>query len=345
MSFFFFDCKGSDCYGKKTIRTEKDILGGEKYNTIKESYDNEAFMKQRKYCLLGLLIILLVLSGCVVNKDRNGEDATEECNSEITTDTEEMDEEALVAGRYYEYCKNGEMYQSELLSIETPLDFHITLNKDGTYEWYDCILSSYMGMGQYTVDNGILTMTEKEYVIEGRKSVMKDPDPEKGGMTFVNHFRIDGDKLIYISEGSTNFLYVRLQDGDVFNAAEPVNNMEVDPREAGLTMEVMADTVTPAGCKMNLSNNGKQSYKYVPAVLFFKIKEDGTWYDLANIGPFEESEEQVLEGNTEKIIEVKWDKAYGKFEPGEYRIIMSMYYYRNEGGSVTVEVTDDFTIK
>ena len=96
---------------------------------------------------------------------------------------------------------------------------------------------------------------------------------------------------------------------------------------------------------MNLSNNGKQSYKYVPAVLFFKIKEDGTWYDLANIGPFEESEEQVLEGNTEKIIEVKWDKAYGKFEPGEYRIIMSMYYYRNEGGSVTVEVTDDFTIK
>ena len=108
--------------GKKTIRTEKDILGGEKYNTIKESYDNEAFMKQRKYCLLGLLIILLVLSGCVVNKDRNGEDATEECNSEITTDIEEMDEEALVAGRYYEYCKNGEMYQSELLSIETPLD-------------------------------------------------------------------------------------------------------------------------------------------------------------------------------------------------------------------------------
>ena len=53
----------------------------------------------------------------------------------------------------------------------------------------------------------------------------------------------------------------------------------------------------------------------------------------------------MLEGNTEKIIEVKWDKAYGKFEPGEYRIIMSMYYYRNEGGSVTVEVTDDFTIK
>ena len=28
MSFYFFDCKGSDCYGKKTIRTEKDILEG-----------------------------------------------------------------------------------------------------------------------------------------------------------------------------------------------------------------------------------------------------------------------------------------------------------------------------
>ena len=81
-------------------------------------------------------------------------------------------------------------------------------------------------------------------------------------------------------------------------------------------MEVMADTVTPAGCKMNLSNNGKQSYKYVPAVLFFKIKEDGTWYDLANIGPFEESEEQVLEGNTEKIIEENGIRHMENLNPG-----------------------------
>ena len=40
-------------------------------------------------------------------------------------------------------------------------DFTITLNEDGTYEYYVGFLSSYIGSGNWTVEGSELTMTEK----------------------------------------------------------------------------------------------------------------------------------------------------------------------------------------
>ncbi len=80
-------------------------------------------------------------------------------------------------------------------------DFGITLNADGTYSYYAGYLSSYIGIGTWSVDRGVLTMTE---------------DKEHCGYDFVFRFRFDGGDLVYLADGSSKFMYVSVQDGDRF---------------------------------------------------------------------------------------------------------------------------------
>lgn len=80
-------------------------------------------------------------------------------------------------------------------------DFTITLNADGTYSYYAGPVSSYIGAGTWTVDRGVLTMTE---------------DKEFCGNDNVFLFRIDDESLRYIADGSSKFMYVNVRDGDRF---------------------------------------------------------------------------------------------------------------------------------
>ena len=77
-------------------------------------------------------------------------------------------------------------------------DFTITLNADGTYQYYEGFLSSYIGMGTWTVKDGTVILTEQ------------------GGQTSVYRFAVKDGALVYIADGSDNFLYVKTTDGDRF---------------------------------------------------------------------------------------------------------------------------------
>ena len=77
-------------------------------------------------------------------------------------------------------------------------DFTITLNEDGTYEYYVGFLSSYIGSGNWTVEGSELTMTETT------------------GFDWVYHFTVEDDTLVFVSEGSSEFTYVKVEDGDRF---------------------------------------------------------------------------------------------------------------------------------
>ena len=100
-----------------------------------------------------------------------------------------------VAGKIYTYT----------VEPESGLDsdrFSINLHPDGTFIYYECLYSSYIGMGNWSVDGDVLTLTDdKEY-----------------GISRENSFRIDGDDLIFIENGSTNFLYVKVEDGERFTS-------------------------------------------------------------------------------------------------------------------------------
>ena len=94
---------------------------------------------------------------------------------------------ASPAGKIYHY--EGEGFGG---------DFAITIKEDGSFTYYEGLLSSYMGYGEWSVSGNILTLTDQA-------------ETER-----VNHFRIEGDNLIFIEEGSTNFIYVTVKENEVF---------------------------------------------------------------------------------------------------------------------------------
>ena len=102
-------------------------------------------------------------------------------------------ENLQIAGKTYIYEKEGIIG-----------DFTITLNEDGTFTYYEGMASSYIGRGIWVLDGEILTMTDDGSV----------------GYPFVNRFRIDGEDLIFMEWESSNFIYVKVQDGERFHSGE-----------------------------------------------------------------------------------------------------------------------------
>ncbi|MBQ7161365.1 MAG: hypothetical protein IJR90_06635, partial [Clostridia bacterium] len=98
--------------------------------------------------------------------------------------------------------------------------FHITLWKNGRFQYYEGVLSSYIGMGSWTLEDDILTLRDDEGL---GKVITNENDATSFEETdgFCNRFRMEDGKLTFISEGSDNFLYVTLEDGAVFNWYNP----------------------------------------------------------------------------------------------------------------------------
>lgn len=81
--------------------------------------------------------------------------------------------------------------------------FHIQLQEDHQFSYYEGLLSSYIGMGTWNLDGNILTLTDDT------------------GINFVNRFEVDGGDLVFQSEGSTNFMHVKVADGEKFSESLP----------------------------------------------------------------------------------------------------------------------------
>ena len=74
-------------------------------------------------------------------------------------------------------------------------DFTITIKDDGTASFYEGYLSSYIGEGTWEIENDILFLNDN---------------------TFKNKFHIHGDELEFIEDGSMNFPYIKVKDGEKF---------------------------------------------------------------------------------------------------------------------------------
>ncbi len=78
--------------------------------------------------------------------------------------------------------------------------FTITLYEDGTFTYYEGSASSYFGTGTWKQDGDTITMT----------------DDREAGLGLINRFKLDGDDLVFIEQGSYNFIYVKVKDGEKF---------------------------------------------------------------------------------------------------------------------------------
>ncbi len=110
-------------------------------------------------------------------------------------------------------------------------DFTITLRADGSFTYYEGNLSSYIGAGRWSVSGDILTLKDET------------------GVSKVNHFRMEGNDLIFQAKGSTNFIYVKVADGAVFSKNSEVS----DPFPSTLSAEVHGTTFLYDSAEYDLS--------------------------------------------------------------------------------------------
>ncbi len=101
-------------------------------------------------------------------------------------------------------------------------DFTISIYSDGTFSCYVGMLSSYIGIGAWSLDGDVLTLTEG-----GLLPSISDGDGVSTRNN-VNHFRVEGDTLYFIEEGSSNFGSLMVQDGECFHGA-PMDETETKP--------------------------------------------------------------------------------------------------------------------
>ena len=99
--------------------------------------------------------------------------------------------------------------------------FTIEFGEDGKYRYFESELSSYMGTGTWEVSDGTAVLTESD----GSK---------------VNRFKIDGDDIVFIADGSDNFRTVKTNDGDRFSlyTDEDASPKELPKSPTGLTYEI-----------------------------------------------------------------------------------------------------------
>ena len=77
--------------------------------------------------------------------------------------------------------------------------FNIHLKADGSCTYYVGYLSSHIGAGTWSLENGVITIREK---MESSENIF--------------HFRAEKDALIFIKENSDRFLHITVEDGDKF---------------------------------------------------------------------------------------------------------------------------------
>ena len=96
-----------------------------------------------------------------------------------------------VAGKTYLY--EGEGFMG---------NFTITLYNDGTFTYYEGMASSYIGIGSWEQNGDSIILN----------------DDGHGGYGLVNHFRCDGNDLVFVEQDSNNFVYVKVKDGERFHS-------------------------------------------------------------------------------------------------------------------------------
>ena len=87
-------------------------------------------------------------------------------------------------------------------------DFTIEIKADGTFNYYEGLLSSHMGMGEWSYSDGMLTLFEKTSRFKSANEIEE--------VIYSYNFSVEKDTLIFVDKGSGNFRYVKVKDGEKF---------------------------------------------------------------------------------------------------------------------------------
>ena len=148
--------------------------------------------KTRLYALIAVILAAAIAVGCTfTGAQAPTEQPTESTVSPAEDYIAEISKDSL-------YLYEGEGFGSQ---------FFIRLHSNGTFAYSVGALSSYYGTGTWSLNNGILTMT----------------DDTAAGLPFVNHYRVEKDALYWQEKNSTGVMYLQLKDGDKFTLSDDSN--------------------------------------------------------------------------------------------------------------------------
>lgn len=146
----------------------------------------------KKLVVFCMILSMYFIIGCGATTKNTVETSTESIKESMTESTEETTNETPILGTSYIYLYEKDGFGGE---------FTISILEDGTFSYYEGMFSSHLGMGTWSINGDVITLTE---------------DTEGSAYEFINHFKMVEDKLIFIEEGSTNFLYIKVKDGEAF---------------------------------------------------------------------------------------------------------------------------------
>ena len=163
--------------------------------SIPPGYRKGGFILKKMCCLLAAFLFIFVFTAC--------------SQAEKIYTTED------VAGKIYTYEKEGCGGQ-----------FTIKLFENGTFQYYEGMLSSYIGMGTWTLEHNVLCLQDQEM------HRFTDDFSTMEPYIRTNYFRVKQDRLVWLEENSDNFLYVKVSDSERFSAVEvePNTSSYFDPK-------------------------------------------------------------------------------------------------------------------
>ena len=148
-------------------------------------------MKRALALLLAMLAVLSLLVSCDSKK------AEETASDTVTAfDAEEI---------YGFYCRMNDNGQDS---------FSITLYEDGTYTYYETMISSHIGHGTYTVDRNLITLEDNNI------------PTLSGSSKHTYRFEYRNGKLFFLAAESDQFMYIHLPDGAEFDRIETEETKE-----------------------------------------------------------------------------------------------------------------------
>ena len=148
--------------------------------------------------------------------------------------------------------------------------FTITLYDGGTFTYYEGMASSYIGIGSWEQNGDSITLT----------------DDGHGGYRLVNHFKLDGDDLMFVEQDSDNFVYVKVKNEEYFyctgeafkqdnGADSPVQNMP--SRKLSLNDVII---LSKKGYDLTWSDFEQYQYIETGSGLYIRVYEINEMYQL-----------------------------------------------------------------
>ena len=96
----------------------------------------------------------------------------------------------------------------------------------GYYQFSEADISSHFSIGPYSIDGDILTLSDTW------------PDASGQPVIRINRFRVEPDRIVWLAEGSDNFVLVKLTDGAAFRCRDAEDSLwHVDAPLRRMTLE------------------------------------------------------------------------------------------------------------